>query len=113
MTVKLLNEQHLEFLSLKGDSTGSSEPTLLKIPQCWKSHVRAQQTYGPLYKVSVFISYAKISQINDHTDVSSKARGLDFDLGLHLYTCFVYVSSEDLAGLNIIEIHLGFRFSLM
>ena len=39
MTVKLLTEHHLEFLSLKGDSTGSSESTPVKIPVCWKSHV--------------------------------------------------------------------------
>ena len=42
MSVKLLTEHHLEFLSLKDDRTGSSESTLVKIPHCWKSHVRAQ-----------------------------------------------------------------------
>ena len=42
MTVKLLTKQHLEFLSLKGNCTGSSESTLVKMPQCWKSHVTAQ-----------------------------------------------------------------------
>ena len=39
--VKLLTEQHLEFLSLNGDYTGSSESTLVKMPHCWKSHVTA------------------------------------------------------------------------
>ena len=42
MSVKLLNEQYLEFLSLKGDCTDSSESTLVKMPHCWKSHVTAQ-----------------------------------------------------------------------
>ena len=42
MTGKLLTEHHLEFLSLKGDCTGSSESTLVKMPHCWKSHVVAQ-----------------------------------------------------------------------
>ena len=42
VTVKLLTEQHLEFLSLKVDCTGSSESTHVKIPHCWKSHVMAQ-----------------------------------------------------------------------
>ena len=42
MTVKLLTEHHLEFLSLKGSWTGSSESTLVKMPHCWKSHVAAQ-----------------------------------------------------------------------
>ena len=29
----------MEFLSLIGGCTGSSESTLVKIPHCWKSHV--------------------------------------------------------------------------
>ena len=37
MTVKLLTEQHLEFLSLTGGCTGSYKST-----HCWKSHVAAQ-----------------------------------------------------------------------
>ena len=41
MTIKLLTEQHLEFLSLKDGCTGSSESTLVKMPHCWKSHVTA------------------------------------------------------------------------
>ena len=40
-TVKLLTEQHLEFLSLKGGCADSSESTFVKIPHCWKSHVLA------------------------------------------------------------------------
>ena len=39
MTVKLLTEQHLEFLISNGGCTGLAEPTLVKIPHCWKSHV--------------------------------------------------------------------------
>ena len=42
MTVKLLTEQHLEFLSLKGGCTGSSESTLVKMSNCWKPHATAQ-----------------------------------------------------------------------
>ena len=42
MNIKLLTELHLEFLSLKGGCTGSSESTLVKMPQYWKSHVAAQ-----------------------------------------------------------------------
>ena len=41
MSVKLLTEQHLEFLSLKGGCTGSSESARVKMPHCWKSHVTA------------------------------------------------------------------------
>ena len=39
MSVKLLTEHHLEFLSLTGDCTGSFESTFVKMPHCWKSHV--------------------------------------------------------------------------
>ena len=42
MTVKLLTEHHLEFLTLKGSCTGSSQFALVKMPHCWKSHVVAQ-----------------------------------------------------------------------
>ena len=42
MSVKLLTEHYLEFLSLKGDCTCSCESTLVKMPHCWESHVAAQ-----------------------------------------------------------------------
>ena len=43
MIVKLLTIiHHLEFLSVKGGCTGSSESTLVKMSNCWKSHVVAQ-----------------------------------------------------------------------
>ena len=41
MIVKLLTEDNLEFLGLKGGRPGSSESTLVKMPHCWKSHVTA------------------------------------------------------------------------
>ena len=44
MIVKLLVEHHLEFLSLKGGCRGSSESTLVKMSNCWKSHALAQLT---------------------------------------------------------------------
>ena len=42
MIVKLLTEHHSEFLSLKGGCRGSSESTLVKMSNCWKSHSAAQ-----------------------------------------------------------------------
>ena len=42
MSVKLLTEQHLEFLSLTGGCTGWSECTLVKMSHCWQSLVTAQ-----------------------------------------------------------------------
>ena len=44
MIVKLLTEHRLEFLSLKGGFTGSSESTHGKMPHCWKSHATAHST---------------------------------------------------------------------
>ena len=41
MNIKLLTEQQLEFLSLKGGCTASSE-----MPNCWKSHVADQMLPG-------------------------------------------------------------------
>ena len=54
MTVKLLTEYYLEFLSLKGGCTGSSESTLVKMPRCWKSHVEAQLYLGLIVTKPVF-----------------------------------------------------------
>ena len=41
LSFKLLTEQCLELLSLKGGCTGLSEATLVKMPHCWKSRVKA------------------------------------------------------------------------
>ena len=43
MIVKLLTEHHLEFLSLKGGCTGSSQSTLVKMPNCYSSLLLEQQ----------------------------------------------------------------------
>ena len=72
MTVKLLTEHHLEFLGLKGGCTGSSEPTLVKMSHCRKSHVTAH------------ITYAQRHALNSHADVSREAGCLNFGLSLRL-----------------------------
>ena len=46
MNVRLLTKHHLEFLSLKGGCTGSHEPTLVKMPYCWKSHATAKISFS-------------------------------------------------------------------
>ena len=38
MIVKLLTDHHLKFLCIKGGCRGSSESTLVKMSNCWKSH---------------------------------------------------------------------------
>ena len=52
MSVTLLTEHHLEFLSLKEGCTGLLKSTLVKIPHCWKSHVTA---YFLLKEVNLFL----------------------------------------------------------
>ena len=46
MSVKLLTEHNLEFLSLTGGFTGSSESTLVKMPYCPKLRVTVQLKIG-------------------------------------------------------------------
>ena len=42
MIAKLLTEHRLEFLNLKGGCRGSSESTLVKMSNCWKSQAAAK-----------------------------------------------------------------------
>ena len=39
ISVQLLTEHHLRFLGLKGGCIGLLESKLVKMPNCWKSHV--------------------------------------------------------------------------
>ena len=73
ISVKLLTEHRLEFLSLKGGCTDSSESTLVKMPHCWKSHVASQIPFcvvalsadpeggdrgsGPPWKITSYIGF--------------------------------------------------------
>ena len=62
MIVKLLTEHHLEFLSLKGGCRGSSESTLVKTSDCWKSHAMALIIVSDMSLITrkpVFRVYAK------------------------------------------------------
>ena len=50
MSVTLLTENYLEFLSLKEGCTCLTESTLVKVPHCWKSHVTAHMyNYQTVY----------------------------------------------------------------
>ena len=48
MTDKLLTKLHLVYLRLKGDCTGLSESTLVKMSNCWKSHALAQMSFDKI-----------------------------------------------------------------
>ena len=56
MIVKLLTEHNLEFLSLKGGCRGSSESTLIKMSNCWKSHAAAQFILRAYVRARVCVS---------------------------------------------------------
>ena len=47
MSVKLLTEHTLEFLSLKEGCTGWSESKHIKMPHCWKSRITAHMKMNP------------------------------------------------------------------
>ena len=55
MNIKLLTEHHLEFLSLTGGCTDSSESKLVIMPHCWKSHATPHM-YIICEHVNIFIS---------------------------------------------------------
>ena len=79
MTVKLLNEHHLEFLSLTGGYTsGSSESTLFKMPQCWKSHAAHMYNEFPIKNF-----YFHISEIRVH-----RFKPFERKIVLFPYPCF-------------------------
>ena len=65
MSVKLLTEHHLEFLSLKGGCICSSESTLVKMPHCWKSHVTAHFIFYSVYTYFCLFSISKEANIVD------------------------------------------------
>ena len=54
MSVKLLTEHHLEFLSWIGGCTDSFESTLVKMPRSWKSRVMAQMIVLSFFIKKVF-----------------------------------------------------------
>ena len=92
MIVKLLTEHHLEFLSLKGGCRGSSESTLVKMSNCWKSHAAAHFSYFRDLKPDNFI-------INNHklTVVGKCAAVLSSDIAFqNVLLCFSLHNEDSL-----------------
>ena len=56
MSVKLLTEHHLGFLSLKGGCRDSSESTLVKLAHCWKSHALANLDFSMYFRYKLFMA---------------------------------------------------------
>ena len=64
MSVNLLTEHHLECLSLTGGCRGSSESTLVKMSNCWKSHAAAHLILIRLAPVSNVIFFSKTDNLS-------------------------------------------------
>ena len=65
MIVKLLTEDHLEFLSLTGGCGGSSESTLVKMSNCWKSQSTAHFSWFIGISVVILVSSSVILRNRD------------------------------------------------
>ena len=75
MSVKLLTEHYLVFLSLQGGCTGSSESTIVKMPHYWKSHVAVHFILSLFGLSNAFETSDSLSQ--PFSDIFSTA----FDIG--------------------------------
>ena len=64
MIVKLLTDHHLEFLSLKEGRRGSSQSTLVKMSNCWKSHAAAQMTLKLTFKVIHIYAFTQVIHVH-------------------------------------------------
>ena len=63
MIVRLLSGQDLEFLSLKGGCIGLSKSTLVKMPHCWKPHVKAHIHSAVVPNAEEVWSYRLVARI--------------------------------------------------
>ena len=93
MIVKLLTEHHLGFLSLKGNCTGSSESTHVKMPLCWKSHAMAHFSFQNNRKKNHACSCQNVCDaltfLLDNRDISFLQFGTRLyrqDVGIHMGT---------------------------
>ena len=81
MTVKLLAKHYLEFLSLKGDCTSSSESIHVKMPHCWKSHVRTlvecitNYNYFSYFSTKTYVVGTQKNCLNEHPKHMLKLMG--------------------------------------
>ena len=64
MSVKLLTEHHLEFLSLKEGCTGSSESTHVEMQHCWKSNFAAQMPSFKRMTTTLFLSKSVLGDMH-------------------------------------------------
>ena len=56
MTVGLLSDRHLEFLSLRGGCAGSSGSAFVRVPHCQKSHATAHMYVHFTLKCDILVA---------------------------------------------------------
>ena len=98
MSVRLLSEQNLEFLSLKGGCTGSSASKLVKTPHCWKLHVTGHIVllFCTQLTFDLILSPREISTLN--FTMPSKVKICLFCLNGQLHAVFVFIASANSQG---------------
>ena len=83
ISVKLMTEHHLEFLSLKGGCTGSSESILVQMPHCWKSHVmlKYNSPEKPSFKSKKTLKFNtnNIMNVNSYTGLQRERKWIKID----------------------------------
>ena len=105
MTVELLSQHHMEFLSLKGDCTGPSESTHVKMPHCWKSHALANYVIN---SISTGMLWQKVKQVyNDGVQGHFDSLYNYFDFAV----LTVYITSFTLRFLTLIKVRIDRRFA--
>ena len=83
MSVKLLTEHHLELLSLTGGCRGSSKPTHVKMPHCWKSHALAHMEYSFLFDHTWFCTFTFYSHEDCQRQIQFVASSCSLSLQNH------------------------------
>ena len=96
MIVKLLTEHHLEFPSLKGGCTGSSECRHVKTPHCWKSHELAHFCFQVENDVT-----SRRKAMTMKTEHNTKEEQFKFTNGLTVITSKNTVSPEVEVSIDI------------
>ena len=85
MSDKLLTENNLEFLSLKGGCTGSSECTLVTLPHCRKSHAMAH--FISFHRRSNDVPQLPVPEVPHVKHKTTNEKAQEFQLGLVRAVC--------------------------
>ena len=94
MNIKLLANYHLEYLSLKGGCTGSSESIHVKMPHCLKSHV-AVHMFSILFCLSFRLATSVLQPVWRSNRLCGYEEPAD---GQVTWIWFCYIPGRELRG---------------